>query len=382
MGDSMRSLALGTELGTAARAAIGQVQLEFGGLLADVTVAYETYGTFTGDNAILLEHALTGDAHVAGPVGAGQPTPGWWDELVGPGRPLDTDKWFLVCANVLGGCRGTTGPSSLHVDGHQWAHRWPRISVRDQVSVEARLATVLGIDSFQAIIGGSMGGMRALEWLLMYPQRVRSAVLIATTAVSSADQIATQTIQINAITGDPAWHDGDYYRTDTAPVHGLGLARQIAHLSYRNEAELATRFGHSPQAGENAESQLIVGRHKGAGRFAIQSYLDHHGRKLVDRFDAGSYVTLTDSMNTHDVTRGRGELAKVLGTVCVPVTVGGIPQDRLYPMYQQVELAELIPTAGKCHIIESVYGHDGFLIESVQVGALIEQALSRIETAN
>ena len=270
-------------------AGIGAIDLEFGGHLPDVTVAFQTYGTFTGGNAVLVEHALTGDAHVAGPTGTDQPTPGWWDAIVGPGLPLDTDRWFIVCANVLGGCRGTTGPSSTAPDGNAWGSRWPRVTVRDQVEVERKLADHLGIESFACVIGGSMGGMRALEWAVTHPERVRSALLLATTAVSSADQIGTQTTQIAVITGDSNWHDGDYAALGVQPETGLAIARQIAHLTYRSESELAARFGHAAQQTEDPHSPHVVGRHAAAGRFAVQSYLQHHGRKLVDRFDAGTY---------------------------------------------------------------------------------------------
>jgi homoserine O-acetyltransferase len=246
------------------------------------------------------------------------------------------------------------------------------------VQAEAQLATLLGIDTFVAIVGGSMGGMRVLEWLAMYPSRVQSAVLVATTAVASADQIGTQSVQIAAITSDPDWRNGDYAAANTFPRAGLSLARQIAHLTYRSESELAARFGHSSQHGENALSPGIVGRQKEAGRFAVQSYLQHHGHKLVNRFDAGTYVSLTDSMNTHDVARGRGTLSEVLGAIRVPVTVAGVSNDRLYPIYQQQQLVDLIPTAESLQVIDSMYGHDGFLIETNQVGSIIEKALTKI----
>lgn len=358
---------------------IGSVELELGGKLENVTVAFETFGTFTGDNAVLIEHALTGDSHVAGVAGPGQPTPGWWGDIVSPGGPLDTDKWFVVCANVLGGCQGTTGPSSLHADGEPWGSRWPRITIRDQVAVEIALADSLGIQSWAAVIGGSMGGMRALEWLVQAPERVKSALLVATTSTASADQIGIQTAQISAITNDPAWENGDYYTKDNGPVAGLALARQLAHLSYRSEQELAVRFGQQHQENENALSRDVVGRHSEAGRFSVQSYLDYHGQKLVGRFDAGSYVALTDAMNTHDLARSRGSIEDVLSAINVPTIVAGVTSDRLYPIYQQEFLADHISGSSGLVKIDSLYGHDGFLIETETVGNLITQILENAE---
>jgi len=358
--------------------AVGPLTLESGLQLPTVTVAYETYGTFTGSNAVLVQHALTGDSHVAG-VSPTSDQRGWWDSLVGPAKSVDTQEWFVVCANVLGGCQGTTGPSTPHPeDGLPWGSRWPRITVRDQVAVEVLLADALGISKFAAILGGSMGGMRTLEWLVGHPERVGSALLLATSAQASADQIGTQTVQIAAITNDPDWQDGNYYNVGDGrgPRRGLAIARQIAHLTYRTEDELAQRFGLEPQMNENPYGSEIVGRDVGAGRFAVQSYLEHHGNKLVARFDAGSYISLTDVMNTHDIARGRGSVEQVLGQIGASVVVGGIATDRLYPVSQQELLARLIPGAAPLEVIESVFGHDGFLIEVEQVGRLVERTLA------
>jgi homoserine O-acetyltransferase len=356
---------------------IGSLDLELGGHIPNVTVAYETFGTFTGDNAVLIAHALTGDSHVASSGDHEKPSNGWWGDIVGPGSYLDTDKWFVVCANVLGGCQGTTGPGSVHPDGNYWGSRWPRITIRDQVATEIALSDALGIDQWASIMGGSMGGMRVLEWLLTAPERTRSSLLLSTTAVASADQIGTQSAQIAAITLDPNWRDGDYYDAGDGhgPETGLGVARQIAHLTYRTELELNTRFGNNHQDGEDAYDYYVVGRHASAGRFAIQSYLHHQGRKLAKRFDAGTYVALTDAMNTHNVARGRGALSEILRRVRVPVIVGGISSDRLYPIYQQQQLADFIPGSGPLREIISPYGHDGFLIETEQIGNLVLETL-------
>ncbi len=318
-------------------------------------------------NAVLILHALTGDAHVVGERGADQPTPGWWNGLIGPGRAIDPADWYVVASNVLGGCRGTTGPSSTAPDGRAWGSRFPRITIRDQVAVEARLADALGIARYAAVIGGSMGGMRALEWAIGQPDRVSSALVLATGAAATGDQIGTQSVQITAITDDPQWLGGDYYETGP-PVAGLGLARRIAHLTYRSETELDARFGRTPQPGEDPLSAA-------GGRYAVQSYLDHHADKLVARFDAGSYVSLTDAMNTHDVGRGRGGIAAALESITAPVVIAGIDSDRLYPLRLQAEMAALTPSCTGLDVINSAYGHDGFLIEVDAVAALTARML-------
>ncbi|GAB2474636.1 homoserine O-acetyltransferase family protein [Jatrophihabitans fulvus] len=348
-------------------AGLGAIDLELGGRLPDVRVAYETYGSPRRDasgavtNAVLVLHALTGDAHAHGPAGPGQPTPGWWDGVVGPGRPLDTDEWFVVSSNVLGGCQGTTGPSSPDPDGRPWGSRFPSVTIRDQVAVEARLADELGIAGYASVLGGSMGGMRALEWALMFPERVGTALVLAVGAAATGDQIGTQSTQVVAVTGDPRWEGGDYH-PGPGPVHGLGVARRIAHLTYRGEQELDLRFGREVQSD---------------GRRAVASYLEHHASKLAARFDPGSYVVLTEAMNTHDVGRGRGGIEAALGACTVPVVVAGIDTDRLYPIRLQQQIADLTPTADGLHTVTSDHGHDGFLVESAQVGELVTHTLKR-----
>nr|CAA9315924.1 MAG: Homoserine O-acetyltransferase [uncultured Nocardioidaceae bacterium] len=352
---------------------VGPLSLELGGALEQVTVAYETWGVprLSSEgrvtNAVLVLHALTGDAHVVGPAGPGQPTPGWWQGLIGPGAAIDSDRWFVVAANVLGGCQGTTGPSSLAPDGRPYGSRFGRVTIRDQVEVEARLADALSIDRFACVLGGSMGGMRALEWVVTHPGRVRSALVLATSARASAEQIATQSIQTLAVKADPNWCGGDYLAAGTNPVTGLGVARRIAQLTYRSELELQSRFGAEPQTGEDPLRD---------GRFAVQSYLDHHANKLAQRFDAGSYVVLSDAMSTHDVGRGRGGAAAAMAASAVPSVVAGIDTDRLYPLWQQEELAARLPGCNGLDVVESAHGHDGFLIEADGVGRLVGKALA------
>ena len=357
----------GDPVGARHFADVGALSLEWGGALPSVTLAYETWGTFDGSNAVLVEHALTGDAHVVGPAGPGQPTAGWWDGLIGPGRALDTERWFVVAPNVLGGCGGSTGPSSAAPDGAAWGSRFPRITVRDQVQAEARLAAALGIDRWALAVGGSMGGMRALEWAVTWPGAVDRLLVLATCAAASAEQIALCSTQIDAILADPAWRGGDYYDSDDGPAVGLGIARKIAHISYRGSLELESRFGRAAQAGEDPSA---------GGRYAIESYLDHHAAKLGRRFDAGSYVALSQAMNSHDVGRGRGGVGAALGTVAASTTVVSVDTDRLYRPEQQAVLADGIPGA-RLATVASPYGHDGFLIEVDAVAAATAALLAR-----
>jgi homoserine O-acetyltransferase len=341
---------------------------ESGIALPDYQLAYETWGTLNAarDNAILIEHALTGDSHVTGPAGQGHPSPGWWSGLVGDGKTIDTQRFFVVAPNVLGGCQGSTGPMSARPDGWAWGSRFPRITIRDQVRAEVALADSLGIDSWRAVLGGSMGGMRALEWGVGFPGRVRALLVAAASAASSAEQIAWSWTQIQSIVADHWWQGGDYYHTERGPVAGLGAARRIAQLSYRSEEEFATRFGRTFQGGENPYH---------GGRYAVESYLDHHAAKLADRFDAGSYVRLSESMNGHDVGRGRGGVDAALARVTADTVVVGVSSDRLYPLVQQEEIAAGIRSAGHLHVVDSPYGHDGFLIETDRLAVAVKPLL-------
>ncbi|MGW0415108.1 homoserine O-acetyltransferase MetX [Streptomyces collinus] len=346
------------------------LRLEAGGELPGVRLAFETWGRPAPDrsNAVLVLHALTGDSHAAGETGPGHPTPGWWDGLIGAGRALDTDRWFVVAPNVLGGCQGSTGPSSPAPDGRPWGSRFPFLTQRDQVAAEAGLADALGIDRWALVVGGSMGGMRALEWAVSYPERTRALLLLATAAAASAEQIAWAAIQLHAVRGDPRWNGGDYHDAapGLGPHTGLGLARRLAHVTYRSEPELAARFGRSPQGAEDPWR---------GGRYGVESYLDHQAAKLVRRFDAGSYVTLTEAMNGHDVGRGRGGTRAALSRVRARTLVAGVDSDRLYPLSQQAELAAGIPAADRLRVIGSPRGHDGFLTEVEQVGPLVGELL-------
>ena len=367
----MRAWQDGDPLGGRRLVDVGDLRTENGAPLPGVRVAYESWGTprlgpdGTVDNAVLVLHALTGDSHVVGPAGPGHPSPGWWGGVVGDGLAVDTTRWFVVAPNVLGGCQGTTGPGSPAPDGRPWGSRFPDITVRDQVAAEALLADALGVRRWALVVGGSMGGMRALEWAVTTPERVGSLVVLASTAAASGDQIAWCAPQLAAITSDPAWLGGDYHGVGEGPVDGLGVARRIAHVTYRSREEMDTRFGRDPQPGEDPGA---------GGRYAVESYLDHQAGKLARRFDAASYVALTRAMNSHDVGRGRGGTAAALSAVSAGTTVVGITSDRLYPLEQQEHVAAHVPGA-RMVTVPSRYGHDGFLVETAAVAGVLADVL-------
>ncbi len=353
---------------------IGPLRFEAGGSLAAVRIAYETWGELSPshDNAVLIQHALTGDSHIVGPAGVGHPTAGWWGGIVGPGLAIDTDRWFVVAPNMLGGCQGSTGPASLAPDSHEWGPRFPYLTIRDQVAAQVALADRLGIDRWAAVVGGSMGGMHALEWAIEKPLRVERLAILAAPPVTTADQIALNSVQIEAIRSDPLFRSGDYYDAPDGdgPSSGLSLARRMALLNYRSPSELNLRF----ERGWQSEiSPLGAG-----GRFAVESYLDFHGNKFTRRFDANSYITLVEAMNSHDVGRGRGGVASALSLITARTLVVGFDSDRLFPVEGQQEIASYLPRnidGTDAVVLESAYGHDGFLIESDAVGAQLRRLL-------
>jgi homoserine O-acetyltransferase len=333
---------------------IGDLLLENGETLPDITIAYQSWGTLNADksNAILVNHAMTGWSDV----------PGWWPQMVGPGLPFDTDKYFVLCPNVIGGCQGSTGPSSIAPDGKRYGSRFPIVTIRDMVNAEIAFSDALGIDKYLLAVGPSLGGMRSLEWAVQLPERVSAICTIGSSAVATGDQIGTFSVQIQAIKSDPYFNGGDYYEQERGPVEGMGIARRIAHLTYRTESEMDVRFGRQLQGDET-------------GRYAVQSYLDHQANKLAKRFDANTYIALTDAMNSHDIGRERGGVVKALASVKVPVVVVSIDTDRLFVPRLQVEISELVPTAEPPIVISSEFGHDGFLVESEAMGAAIRHAL-------
>ena len=351
----------------------GPLPLADGGQLPEVRLAYETWGTLApdGSNAVLVMHALTGDAHLAGPSGPGQPSRGWWDALLRPGAALDPGRWFVVAPNAIGGCQGSTGPSSDAPDGARWGSRFPRLAMTDLVLAERALADHLGVAAWAAVVGGSMGGMRALQWAVDAPERVRRLFLLACPAFTDADALASITTQLLAITGDRNWRGGDYYDAadGEGPHAGLGLARRIAHLTYRSPRELTERFGRAAQPGEDPAE---------GGRYAVQSYLDHHAAKLARRFDAASYVALSQAMLDFDIGSGQGlaGVARSLSRVTARTEVAAIDSDRLFPVGEQRLLAGHIPGAGPLRILRSRFGHDGFLLETAQVDTLLADLLA------
>ena len=356
------------------------VALDSGKTLQQVTIAYETWGELNSDksNAILLCHAWTGDSHAAGSAQDGQPTPGWWDGLVGSGCAIDTDKYFVVCTNSLGGCQGSTGPASLHpLDGKPYGSRFPVITVRDMVRAQVRVSDLLGIDVWHSVIGGSMGGMQVLEWGITFPHRVRTLVPIATCLQATAQQIAWGAIGRRSIRLDPKWRGGDYYDAaiGDGPWQGLAIARMVAQVTFRSDNVFTDRFGR-----ELADTDAD---YNGLGlwdKFEVENYLDHHGDKLIRRFDTNSYLIIGKAMDLHDVARGRGSLQTAASRITAPVLSMGISSDILYPTYQQKQIREIISeSGGSCEYVEidSPHGHDAFLINLDQVGKPLVEFLQK-----
>jgi homoserine O-acetyltransferase len=353
--------------------------LEGGGSLHDVTIAYETWGTLNDDasNAILVCHAWTGDSHVAGSAGKGHATPGWWEGLVGPGQAIDTNKYFVVCSNVLGGCQGSTGPASPHPDdGKPYGLRFPVVTIRDMVRAQASLADALQIKTWRAVAGGSMGGMQALEWAITFPTRVGALIAIATCAEASAQQIAWGSIGRRALLMDPAYNNGDYYDAgpDGGPWNGFSVARMIAQVTFRTDSKFNEKFGRQLKD-QNFNSDGI----DLFSRFEVEGYLDHHGDRLVRRFDANSYLYIGKAMDLHDIGRGRGGLDQALARIKAPTLTISIDSDILYPAYQQELIQSLLTNNDPRNAhreIQSVEGHDGFLIEVVAVGRHISDFLT------
>ena len=356
------------------------VALDSGKTLQQVTIAYETWGQLNSDksNAILLCHAWTGDSHAAGSAQDGQPTPGWWDGLVGSGCAIDTDKYFVVCTNSLGGCQGSTGPASPHpLDGKPYGSRFPVITVRDMVRAQVRVSDLLGIDVWHSVIGGSMGGMQVLEWGITFPHRVRTLVPIATCLQATAQQIAWGAIGRRSIRLDPKWRGGDYYDAaiGDGPWQGLAIARMVAQVTFRSDNVFTDRFGR-----ELADTDAD---YNGLGlwdKFEVENYLDHHGDKLIRRFDTNSYLIIGKAMDLHDVARGRGSLQTAASRITAPVLSMGISSDILYPTYQQKQIREIISeSGGSCEYVEidSPHGHDAFLINLDQVGKPLVEFLQK-----
>ncbi len=350
------------------------LKLELGGTLSPVDVAYETYGTLNseGTNAILVCHALTGNAHAANlpPHQNGQP--GWWDGVIGPGKGFDTDRYFVISSNFLGSCYGTTGPVSINPStGKPYQADFPQMTVRDMVRVQYELVVALGVKRLVTVAGGSLGGMQVLEWGLLYPDIIDSLLPIATAARHSPWCIALNEAARLAIMNDPAWNDGRY---SDQPAQGLALARMVAMISYRSAQSLNAKFGRAVQR-EHSGKEYRDPFARGRELFQVESYLRYQGKKLVDRFDANAYLAITRAMDLHDVSSGRGTVAGALGTITARVLSIGIDSDVLYPVEEQKELAGLIPHSRYAEI-HSPHGHDAFLIEFEAMNTLIREFLS------
>ena len=353
--------------------------LEGGGVLTEVSMAFETWGELSpaADNAILICHALTGDSHAHGQAGAAHATPGWWNRVIGPGCGIDTDRYFVVCVNSLGGCQGSTGPSSLDPEtGTPYGSRFPTVTTRDIVRCQAAVADHLGVDSWMAVVGGSMGGMQVLEWGVMFPDRVRAIAPIATTLAASAQQVAWSAVGRTALALDPRFRGGDYYdaKPGDGPFAGLAIARSVAQITYRSAEVFDDRF-----ARELVDPRSVFGHWD---RFQVESYLDYHGEKLVRRFDANTYLTLNRTMDLHDLSRDRGSMESAIRRLAdLPAMTLSISSDVLYPTAQQAAIRDAIRTAGgRCdhHVIQSPDGHDGFLLAARQVGSLLAGFLREV----
>jgi homoserine O-acetyltransferase len=354
--------------------------LDGGKVLSNVSIAYESWGTLNADatNAILICHAWTGDSHVTGAAEEGHPTPGWWEGVVGPGKAIDTNTWFVVCSNVIGGCQGSTGPATAHPeDGQLYGPRFPVITVRDMVRAQVRLTDMLGIRTWHSVVGGSMGGMQVLEWAVTFPDRVKTIIPIATCAQATAQQIAWGAIGRRAIRLDPKWRNGEYYDAaiGEGPWEGLAIARMISQVTFRSDNVFTERFG---RALVDMDAD-----YNGLGlwdRFEVEGYLDHHGDRLIRRFDTNSYLIIGKAMDLHDIARGRGTLDSAMSRITAPTLVMGISSDILYPTYQQKQIHSLLSEKGvdSTYVeIDSPHGHDAFLINFDQVGAPIQSFLER-----
>ncbi len=356
--------------------------LDGGSYLRDVTLAYETWGTLNAErtNAVLLCHAWTGDSHAAGPAEEGHPTPGWWEGIVGPGLAIDTNEWFVVCTNVLGGCQGSTGPASPHPDdGKPYGSRFPVITVRDMVRAQLRLTDMLGIPKWHAVIGGSMGGMQVLEWGITFPERVNAIVPVATCVYATAQQIAWGAIGRRAIKLDPKWRGGEYYDAEPGdgPWQGLAIARMVSQVTFRSDNVFTERFGRELMDSDADRNGLGLW-----DRFVVESYLDHHGDRLIRRFDTNSYLIIGKAMDLHDVGRGRVSLERAMARITMPSLTIGISSDILYPTYQQKQIHDLLQRQGTPSTyveVDSPHGHDAFLINLDQVGKPIKKFLETLD---
>lgn len=351
------------------------MELDSGARLGPITLAYETLGTLnkTRSNAVLILHAFSGDSHVAGYYSPDDARPGWWDSMVGPGKAIDTDLYFVICINILGSCAGSTGPGSINpATGKPYALSFPMVTIGDMVRAQKRLIDHLGIDKLLAIVGGSVGGMQVLQWCVAYPEMVRAAIPLATTGRHSAQAIAFNEVARQAIMADPEWKEGDYY-DGPGPTHGLAVARMIGHVTYLSDEAMREKFGRRLH-----RSSLSFNF---SGDFEVESYLHHQGRKFVDRFDANSLLYITKAADYFDLEREGGNLLINPALSGVAFLVISFSSDWLYPTYQSRAIVAALKKNG-CDIsfceIEAQWGHDAFLLPNTRLHGLISGFLERM----
>lgn len=349
-------------------------RFESGGSIPELTVRYETYGRLNAakDNAILICHALSGNHHCAGVYGMDERKQGWWNFMVGPGKPIDTSRYFVICSNSLGGCSGTSGPNSINPEtGIRYRLDFPKLTVRDMVQAQCLLLDALGVERLHAVIGGSMGGMQSLQWAIDFPDRVGRYIALACCARHNAQAIAFNDTGRQAIVRDPAWQQGNY-EPDQAPGHGLAVARMMAHITYLSDVGMEAKFGRKRRRSDAGKEHFDV-------EFEVESYLRYQGQSFVTRFDANSYLYLTKALDRFDL-HGPLSLDDTLAVVTAPGLVVGFTSDWLYPPQGNRELVEALLRVGKDATYAELamdFGHDSFLVRSPELYALIRAFLSR-----
>lgn len=346
------------------------IKLDSGRILAPITLAYETYGTLntSATNAILVEHAWTGSAHLAGKLNENDTKPGWWDAIVGPGRLLDTDRYFVICSNVIGSCYGSTGPASINPKtGKPYNLTFPVITVRDMVRAQKLLIEALGIERLLSVMGGSMGGMQTLEWATQYPDSIASAIVLATTPRPSPMAISLNAIARWAIFNDPTWRKGEYKHN---PKDGLALARAIGHITFLSDESMDAKFGRKFSARD--------GKFDFFGQFEVERYLSYNGYSFVNRFDANSFLYLAKALDLYDVSWGYESLAEAFSRVRAPMQFFAFSSDWLYPPHQTEHMVTCLRELGNAveyHLITSSYGHDAFLLEHEAFSPMVSRFL-------
>lgn len=338
-----------------------ELELECGRKLGPITLAYETYGEMNAEksNCVLIVHALSGDAHVAGKHSHNDRKTGWWDNMVGPGKAFDTTKYCVICSNIIGGCKGSTGPSSINPEtGKPYALDFPMVTIRDMVNTQKVLIDHLGIERLLCVVGGSMGGMQVLQWVVSYPDVVRLAIPIASTARLSAQAIAFDAVGRHAIMADPNWKKGDYYGGPT-PTRGLAVARMVGHITYLSDMSMHEKFGRRLQDKSALDYDFVT-------EYQVESYLNHQGDEFVKRFDANSYLYISKAMDYFDLTQPSGELKKEFAGAKAAFLVVSFSSDWLFPSHMSKEIVSALRRNNKdvsYAEIQSDYGHDAFLLE-------------------